>query len=154
MACVRMAWLICAKNNVELQVKHVRGSANVYADILSRWEYYQNFQSKFNILNPASGKFLICSTCFPIFTFNVHYNPPFLGGMYPLACASVLPRFLLILGSKTLQWLAGKVSQHVASGLLPCTSATYTRGFHLFLAVTIYMSFQCPWEEIAVLSFL
>ena len=36
MACVRTAWLICANNNVKLQVKHVRGSENVYADILSR----------------------------------------------------------------------------------------------------------------------
>ena len=45
MACVRTAWLICTNNNVKLQVKHIRGSANVYADILSRWEYYKNFQS-------------------------------------------------------------------------------------------------------------
>ena len=30
MACVRTAWLICANNNVKLQVKHVRGSGNVY----------------------------------------------------------------------------------------------------------------------------
>ena len=43
MACVRTAWLICANNNIILQVKHVRG--NVYADILSRWENYQYFQS-------------------------------------------------------------------------------------------------------------
>ena len=45
MACVRTAWLICANYNVKLQVKDVRGSANVYADILSRWEFYQYFQS-------------------------------------------------------------------------------------------------------------
>ena len=45
MAYVRTALLICANNKDKLQVKHVRGSANVYADILSRWEYYQNFLS-------------------------------------------------------------------------------------------------------------
>ena len=45
MACVRTAWLICASHNVKLQVKHIRGAVNVYADILSRWEFYQYFQS-------------------------------------------------------------------------------------------------------------
>ena len=74
------------------------------------------------------------------------------------ACPSCLcistASLLYILGSQTLQWLAGKASQRVASGLLPRTSVAYTRGFHLFLAFTIYMGLQCPWEEVAVLSFL
>ena len=37
MACVRTAWLICAIYNIKLQVKHIRGIENTYADILSRW---------------------------------------------------------------------------------------------------------------------
>ena len=41
MACVRTAWLICAVNNIKLQVKHIRGIHNTYADILSRWSFYK-----------------------------------------------------------------------------------------------------------------
>ena len=39
MACVRTAWLICAIDNIKLQVKHIRGIDNTYADILSRWSF-------------------------------------------------------------------------------------------------------------------
>ena len=42
MACVRTAWLICAMYNIKLKVKHIRGIKNTYADILSRWSYYNN----------------------------------------------------------------------------------------------------------------
>ena len=82
------------------------------------------------------------------------FPSPCVGGLAPHACASVLPHSFYIVGSQVLQWLAGKASQHVASGLLLRTSVTYTRGFHLFLAFTIYMGLQCPWDEVAVLSFL
>ena len=42
MACVRTVWLICAENNIKIQVKHIRGIQNTYADILSRWSCYKN----------------------------------------------------------------------------------------------------------------
>ena len=71
----------------------------------------------------------------------------------PCLCISTASLFYIV-GSQTLQWLAGKASQRVTSGLFPHTSAAYTRGFQLFLAFTIYMGLQCSWEEVAVLSFL
>ena len=40
MARVRSVWLICAVNNIKLQVKYIKGENNVYADILSRWQAY------------------------------------------------------------------------------------------------------------------
>ena len=42
MACVRTVWLICAENNIKIQVKHIRGIQNTYADILSRWSCYKS----------------------------------------------------------------------------------------------------------------
>ena len=41
-SCVQTAWLICAMYNIKLKVKHIRGIENIYADILSRWSYYNN----------------------------------------------------------------------------------------------------------------
>ena len=140
MACVRTARLICAEN-VKLQVKHARGSSNVYDDILSGWEYYQNFQItdvqhlKSCHWEPSPSPEY--KTCFLILTYNVHYH--------------LVPSIFRIQDSLV---VGGKASQHVASGLLPRTSAAYTRGFHLFQAFTIYMGLQCPWVEITVLSFL
>ena len=40
MACVRNVWYFSALHNVQLQVKHIAGINNVYADILSRWHTY------------------------------------------------------------------------------------------------------------------
>ena len=68
MACVRTAWLTCATYNVKLQVKHIRGSANVYADILSRWEFYQYFQStEVQYLRSCHWESLKIQTMFPNF---------------------------------------------------------------------------------------
>ena len=39
-ACVRTVWLICARYNIQLIVKHIRGVYNTFADILSRWHHY------------------------------------------------------------------------------------------------------------------
>ena len=50
-ACVRTVWLLCAEHNIQLIVKHIKGTNNTYADILSRWYYYSN-------LNTSSVKFL------------------------------------------------------------------------------------------------
>ena len=33
MACVRTAWLICAKNNIKIVVKFIPGHRNTYADV-------------------------------------------------------------------------------------------------------------------------
>ena len=44
MATVRSVWLYIAKFNINLVVKHIAGKDNVYADALSRWQYY-------NVLN-------------------------------------------------------------------------------------------------------
>ena len=47
MAAVRTVWLYIAAFNIDLQVKHIKGVKNTYADILSRWHTYlmrhQNF---------------------------------------------------------------------------------------------------------------
>ena len=51
LACVRTVWLICARYNIQLIVKHIRGVNNTCADILSRWHHYGN-------LNTSSVKFL------------------------------------------------------------------------------------------------
>ena len=70
MACVRTAWLICASYNVKLQVKHVRGAVNVYADILSRWHVYQYFQSTdVQYLKPCHWESPQMQTMFP--NFNI-----------------------------------------------------------------------------------
>ena len=45
LACVRTVWLLCAKCNVQLVVKHIRGINNTYADILSRWHSNLNTSS-------------------------------------------------------------------------------------------------------------
>ena len=42
MVCVHTAWLICAIYNIKLQVKHIKGIDNTYADILSRWSIYKD----------------------------------------------------------------------------------------------------------------
>ena len=47
MACVRSVWLICAVNNIKLQVDHVRGKENIYADILSRRQAYLHSDSPY-----------------------------------------------------------------------------------------------------------
>ena len=37
MAILRSVWLYTAAFNMDLQIKHIKGLNNVYADILSRW---------------------------------------------------------------------------------------------------------------------
>ena len=39
---VRTVWLICAVYNIKLNVKHIRGIENTYADILSRLSFYND----------------------------------------------------------------------------------------------------------------
>ena len=41
MAAVRTVWLYTAAFNIDLQVKHIKGVQNTYADILSRWHTYE-----------------------------------------------------------------------------------------------------------------
>ena len=41
-ACARNIWLLLAKYNIKLQVKHIEGIHNVNADILSRWFHFAN----------------------------------------------------------------------------------------------------------------
>ena len=40
-AAVRTVWLYTAAFNIDLQVKHIMGVKNTYADILSRWHTYE-----------------------------------------------------------------------------------------------------------------
>ena len=47
MACVRSVWLICATNNIKLQVEYIKGKENIYADILSRWQAYCHSDSPY-----------------------------------------------------------------------------------------------------------
>ena len=42
MACCRTLWFTAAINNIEISVRHIYGSANVKADMLSRWDIYKN----------------------------------------------------------------------------------------------------------------
>ena len=42
MACVRNIWQFTATHNIELIIKHIAGQENMYADILYRWEKYEN----------------------------------------------------------------------------------------------------------------
>ena len=42
MACVRNVWQFTASYNINLVVKHIAGQENIYADILSRWDKYEN----------------------------------------------------------------------------------------------------------------
>ena len=42
MAVVRSMWLYCAAFNIKLVVQHMKGIDNIFADILSRWTYFQN----------------------------------------------------------------------------------------------------------------
>ena len=45
MAVLRSVWLYTAAYNIDLQVKHIKGLNNVYADILSRWRVYKDLQT-------------------------------------------------------------------------------------------------------------
>ena len=44
-ACARTLWLLKAKYNVHMEVQHIRGSLNTYADTLSRWPGFSNSTS-------------------------------------------------------------------------------------------------------------
>ena len=44
MAVLRSVCLYTAAYNIDLQVKHIKGLNNVYADILSRWRVYKELQ--------------------------------------------------------------------------------------------------------------
>ena len=41
MACTRTLWYYTAAYNIDINVKHIYGVHNVYADTLSRWEIYE-----------------------------------------------------------------------------------------------------------------
>ena len=41
-ACARTIWLLLAKHNIDLTVKHIAGKENHKADILSRWFHYRD----------------------------------------------------------------------------------------------------------------
>ena len=45
MAIIRSVWLYTAAYNINLVVKHISGTCNVYADVLSRWPYYCDLKS-------------------------------------------------------------------------------------------------------------
>ena len=50
MACCRTLWWLSAIYNLDIVVKHIYGSDNIKADILSRWDVYKeynNIQVKF-----------------------------------------------------------------------------------------------------------
>ena len=40
-ACIRTIWWYAAIYNIKLEIKHITGKSNVYADILSRWPAFQ-----------------------------------------------------------------------------------------------------------------
>ena len=42
MTYVRNVWYFTALYNVQLEVKHIEGIKNIYADILSRWQSYSH----------------------------------------------------------------------------------------------------------------
>lgn len=44
-ACARSIWLLTAKFNINMTVKHIAGKENVKADMLSRWFHYKNVES-------------------------------------------------------------------------------------------------------------
>ena len=50
--CARNIWLITAIFNIQLQVFHVPGKANVTADLLSRWTVTVNPEDKLRKLVP------------------------------------------------------------------------------------------------------
>ena len=41
----RSVWLICAIFNINMKIKHIAGTSNLYADILSRWSHYRYLQN-------------------------------------------------------------------------------------------------------------
>lgn len=45
LACTRNIWLELASSNIDMYLEHVKGSDNVYADILSRWYSKARFNS-------------------------------------------------------------------------------------------------------------
>ena len=44
MAILHSVWLYTAAYNIDLQVKHIKGLNNVYADVLSHWRVYKDLQ--------------------------------------------------------------------------------------------------------------
>ena len=46
--CARSMWLICAIYNINMKIKHIAGTSNLYADILSRWDHYKYLQNNSN----------------------------------------------------------------------------------------------------------
>ena len=95
MASVHTAWLICANYNIKLQVNHIRGAANVYAEILSRWDYYKYFQSaEVQYLKSCHWKNPKIQNMFP--SFNICASPSLRERACPYACASVLPRCFIL----------------------------------------------------------
>ena len=45
MGTVRYVWLYTDKFNINLIVQYIAGKDNVYADVLSRWQYYNGLDS-------------------------------------------------------------------------------------------------------------
>ena len=43
--CARSVWLICAIFNINMKIKHIAGTSNLYADIVSRWSHYRYLQN-------------------------------------------------------------------------------------------------------------
>ena len=44
-ACARTLWLLKAKYNIKVTVRFIAGTDNKYADILSRWQHFQNINN-------------------------------------------------------------------------------------------------------------
>ena len=64
--CARSMWLICAIYNINMKIKHIAGTSNLYADILSRWDHYKYLQNDHvTFLNS-------CEWYFPSSTLMLH----------------------------------------------------------------------------------
>ena len=69
MAAVRTVWLYTAAFNTDLQVNHIMGVRNTYADILSRWHTYEASElSPVKILKKCDCKIVDPSSLLPDFS--------------------------------------------------------------------------------------
>ena len=67
--CARNIWLLLAKYNINLEVRHIEGTLNVNADILSRWFHFSSKDSvNVNALKQCVWKTVPEAWLYPDFT--------------------------------------------------------------------------------------
>ena len=72
MAAVRIVWLYTAAFNINLQVKHIKGVQNTYADILSRWHTYEASElSPVRVLKQCNWEIVEPNSLLPDFSIYI-----------------------------------------------------------------------------------